>query len=60
MTVHILLFITLSLAVGVVHLVASGPHKRSFRGEMISYSITVLGGIVVFTAVIVILTAIFL
>ena len=60
MTMHILLFLLLGLAVGVVHLISSGPHKRSFRSEMVNYSVTVVGGIALFTAIIVTLTAIFL
>lgn len=60
MTAHITLFLLLSLAVGVVHLLSSGPHKRSFKTEMLNYSLTVVGGIVLFTALIVTLTAIFL
>ncbi len=59
MITQILLFLAISVVVGQVNLIISEPLDRSAIRELISYLVVVVGGIAAFTAVIVVVSALF-
>ncbi len=59
MTTQIALFLLISTVVGIVNLLISQPLERPFVREFISFVWVVIGGIVGFTAAIVIVSALF-
>jgi hypothetical protein len=60
MIAHVLLFIIVTLGVGAVNLALSEPLDRPFSREFANYAVVVGGGIALFTAVVMILSALFL
>ena len=60
MIAHIIGFLALTLAVGAVNLSLSEPLEREFKREFINYGLVVGGGIMLFTAFVVLLTALFI
>ncbi len=56
---EILLFLLITLVVGLVNLNISEPLERSPRREFLSYVAVVVGGIAGFTAVIVVISILF-
>lgn len=60
MIFHVLLFAVVTLGVGAVNLSLSEPLERSFGREFANYAVVVGGGIVAFTALVMVLAAVFL
>ena len=59
MITQIVLFLVVTLVVGLVNLIIAEPLERSPVREMISYSGVVVGGIALFTAAVVVISMLF-
>lgn len=56
---QMLLFVLISLVVGLVNLTLGQPTQRSAARELLGYALVVIGGIAAFTAAIVVIAALF-
>jgi hypothetical protein len=57
---HVILFLAVTLGVGAVNLTLSEPLDRPFAREFANYAIVVGGGIVAFTAVVMVVSLLLL
>lgn len=59
MILHLLSFVFITLCLGMVNLLTAAPLRRPLLRELLSFAAVVLGGIVTFTALVVVVSLVF-